>query len=148
MTHRDAAPVDADTILLDFVRERDVPCPACRYNLRNLVRPVCPECKETLALQVGYARLAIGIFVMTMAPSIFSGICAGFVTVIFFVKGMPPIEFLLLPGFGYLSCIAGTVLLAQRDRFHRLRRRAKLAFLLATWTIHLIAFGLFLLTVT
>ena len=30
--------------VLDFVKERDVPCPECRYNLRDMVFPRCPEC--------------------------------------------------------------------------------------------------------
>jgi hypothetical protein len=32
--------------------DRDVPCPSCGYNLRNLTGEVCPECGEALALRV------------------------------------------------------------------------------------------------
>jgi hypothetical protein len=39
-------------ILLKFLADRDVPCPQCGYNLRNLVSDVCPECGERLALGV------------------------------------------------------------------------------------------------
>ncbi len=46
-------PNDADGLLLDFVRDRDVACPRCGYNVRNLTKPVCPECEEPLVLKVG-----------------------------------------------------------------------------------------------
>lgn len=30
--------------LLEYLAERDVPCPGCGYNLRNLTGALCPEC--------------------------------------------------------------------------------------------------------
>ncbi len=27
-----------------YAVDRDLPCPACGYNLRGLMRPICPEC--------------------------------------------------------------------------------------------------------
>jgi uncharacterized membrane protein YidH (DUF202 family) len=50
-TWSDAVPVaDADAQLLQFVRERDVECPGCGYNVRNLTSDRCPECGEQLQL--------------------------------------------------------------------------------------------------
>ena len=40
-------------LLLRFVAQRDVPCPACGYNLRQLSRAVCPECGLALKLSIG-----------------------------------------------------------------------------------------------
>lgn len=40
-------------LLLAFLAEHDAPCPACGYNLRQLSRPVCPECGLSLKLSVG-----------------------------------------------------------------------------------------------
>ncbi len=37
--------------LRDFLAGRDVPCPACGYNLRGLAAPVCPECGLTLTVE-------------------------------------------------------------------------------------------------
>ena len=44
--------MDADGLLLDFVRDRDAACPRCGYNLRNLTLPRCPECRHDLVLAV------------------------------------------------------------------------------------------------
>ncbi|XAM01564.1 hypothetical protein OT109_09230 [Phycisphaeraceae bacterium D3-23] len=39
--------------LLDYVAQREVPCPRCGYNLRGLTQPSCPECGNGLVLSVG-----------------------------------------------------------------------------------------------
>src|SRR5947207_14443971 len=46
-------PAADETALLDFLRDRDVACPLCRYNLRALTSPRCPECGRELRLSVG-----------------------------------------------------------------------------------------------
>jgi predicted RNA-binding Zn-ribbon protein involved in translation (DUF1610 family) len=44
---------DADhKFLVDYLRDRDETCPACKYNLRNLTGVRCPECGEELQLRV------------------------------------------------------------------------------------------------
>lgn len=44
---------DADhKFLVDYLRDRDESCPACKYNLRNLTGVRCPECGEELQLRV------------------------------------------------------------------------------------------------
>jgi hypothetical protein len=42
--------------LVEFMRHRDVACPACEYNLRNLTSPTCPECGTALVLGVHRAE--------------------------------------------------------------------------------------------
>ena len=39
-------------LLTDFLRDRDTPCPACSYNLRNLTTNRCPECGHAMTLGV------------------------------------------------------------------------------------------------
>ena len=46
------APAHA-SLLQDFLSQRDIPCPGCRYNLRGLTTAQCPECGENLRLTVG-----------------------------------------------------------------------------------------------
>jgi hypothetical protein len=46
-------PAADETALLDFLRDRDVACPLCRYNLRALTSPRCPECGRELRLTIG-----------------------------------------------------------------------------------------------
>ena len=43
-----SAAAAVDPQLLQFVRERDVECPGCGYNVRNLASDRCPECGEQL----------------------------------------------------------------------------------------------------
>jgi hypothetical protein len=52
-TDQAPGPADDGTALLNFVASRDMPCPACGYNLRMLSKPVCPECGLSLKLTVG-----------------------------------------------------------------------------------------------
>ena len=46
-------PIDTTSMLLKYVQERDVDCPQCEYNVRNLIKPICPECNKKLTLSVG-----------------------------------------------------------------------------------------------
>lgn len=39
-----------DARLIDFLRNRDAPCPSCGYNLRDLTATQCPECGAPLRL--------------------------------------------------------------------------------------------------
>lgn len=64
--------------LLGFVASRDVPCPACGYNLRMLSKPICPECGLALKLTVGsdepFRRawaLALGVNAMIAGIGLF-----------------------------------------------------------------------------
>ena len=62
MTVADSVQSD-EAALLDFLRDRDVPCPLCAYNLRGLTSPRCPECGHELHLTVGVTDLRIGAWV-------------------------------------------------------------------------------------
>lgn len=54
------APEGADPLLVSFLASRDVPCPACGYNLRGVRDPACPECREPLELALLGADRALG----------------------------------------------------------------------------------------
>lgn len=49
--------------LVEYLAERDEPCPACGYSLRGLTGEACPECGETLRLRVGIVEPRVGLFV-------------------------------------------------------------------------------------
>jgi len=53
LSHAETAASDH---LRTFLAGRDVACPACGYNLRDLGAARCPECGEELVLQVGLAE--------------------------------------------------------------------------------------------
>lgn len=54
-------------VLGQFLADRDVPCPRCRYNLRGVASEACPECGWALILMLRdrglarYARLALAM---------------------------------------------------------------------------------------
>ena len=76
---------DENTMLLAYLRDRDVTCPLCKYNLRGLTTPRCPECGRDLELTVAvsvpylsaWASLAIllgasggiGLLILCFIPS-------------------------------------------------------------------------------
>lgn len=43
---------DPTQLLLTYLRERDVPCPRCSYNLRNAPEPRCSECGLPIQLSI------------------------------------------------------------------------------------------------
>ena len=50
MSHREPQPHLESQLLANFLDQRDVPCPRCGYNLRNITRGRCPECGDELRL--------------------------------------------------------------------------------------------------
>lgn len=68
----DAVPPIPD-LLVDFLAGNDVPCPRCGYNLRGLRTPQCPECGDTLQLQVGLVDPKLGAFIALLVA-----LCVGF----------------------------------------------------------------------
>src|SRR5687767_11236368 len=56
------APSD-EAALLGYLRDRDVACPLCTYNLRGLTTCRCPECGRELPLSVGLVEPRIGAWV-------------------------------------------------------------------------------------
>ena len=53
-------------LLLQFLEGRRVPCPRCGYDLRDLTRPVCPECGEELTLTVGRRNTNYELLIATL----------------------------------------------------------------------------------
>jgi hypothetical protein len=135
-------PADARALLLEFLRQRDVACPNCGYNLRNLTRAECPECREALHLRVERPRPGFGLFVIALAPSIFSGICGVMLLAMLLSFGSPRWPAWLLDGFGLLSGLHGLALFVWRNRFVRLPADAQLYWAAVTWIIQIAVFVL------
>jgi hypothetical protein len=130
-------------MLLEFVRERDVPCPACGYNLRNLTWPVCPECREPLSLNVTHELPPIGLFVATIGPSFFSALLAIVLITLTLMFGGPPSEVILAMVFGVFNAVLIPVIFALRRRFVRSRRRVQVAWAGLNWLVHVAVFAAF-----
>jgi hypothetical protein len=127
-----AAPLSApgdDDSLIDYLRNRDVVCPQCDYNLRGLVTPRCPECGQALKLAVAlvepYLKAWIALLVACCAGA---GLGFFFLVIIVMSFGWPGPGTLLLN----LSIIvhllmipaAGVVVVARR-RLLRLTRETQ-----------------------
>jgi len=46
----ETAPAPPPVSLPELLRDRDIHCPNCRYNLRNLTTNCCPECGQELSI--------------------------------------------------------------------------------------------------
>lgn len=131
-------------LLLRFVHERNIHCPRCDYNLRNLTQPVCPECREELRLTVGQGRPRFGWLIAALAPGIFSGIAAVLFAVPLILipilrpgpKG-PPWQAYAMDAFGWLSALIAITLFVQRFRFLSQSHAVQATWAGVTWFIHI-----------
>ncbi len=127
--------------LVEFLQDRDAPCPLCGYNLRNLTDDVCPECRQELRLTVGVHHVRFGWFLATVTPSLFSGIAAVLMLILILaalVTGAgpfpPAIDALEL--FGLASGVAALVLIVRRHQFVQLRPQVQRTWAMVAWGIH------------
>ncbi|MHC4272100.1 MAG: hypothetical protein ACYTGE_05675 [Planctomycetota bacterium] len=137
--------VDEVAHLLAYVHGRDVPCPLCGYNLRDLTQARCPECRQDLALTVGVTRLQFGWLIVTIVPSMFSGIAAGLLLipmlmVLFIGAERPPWPIVAAEAFGWLSTIAALLLLHRRYVFLRQPLAVQRCWGVGAWVVHVGAF--------
>ena len=140
--------------LVGFLRDRDAWCPACRYNLRGLTSPRCPECGRELRLSVG----AIEPFLRAWITLVVAACSAAGVGVLFgwlvIAHGFPrrygPKETILrvvIAFFMMMVVVAPGVLVARR-RFLKLSKRAQWRIARAVMTVTVAAFLLMLATIT
>jgi predicted RNA-binding Zn-ribbon protein involved in translation (DUF1610 family) len=140
----------AREMLLEFLHERDAECTLCGYNLRALVRPICPECGQELVLTVGAARVRLGWLMAAVAPGFFSGIAATFVLIPIVgqsVFGDHRINLTIIGTdlFGWCSLAFAISLILRRHRFLALPRGAQRWYVLGIWTAHVMALGVVIL---
>jgi hypothetical protein len=137
--------VDEVAHLLAYLHGRDVPCPLCGYNLRDLTQARCPECRHELALSVGVMRPLFGWLIVAIVPSMFSGIAAGLLlipmAIAMFIGGeQPPWPIVAAETFGWLSTIAALVLLHRRYVFLRQPLAVQRRWAVGAWALHVGAF--------
>lgn len=135
----DSRPTETE-LLLQFLRGRDRACPQCDYNLRDLTRPNCPECGQSLSLVVSGTRLPYEVLILTLAPGIFSGIAASILLGMMLVFPGAPREIMVADAFGFVSGLAALALFLRRPAFLKLPSNQRWWWCGLTWTIHLLAF--------
>ncbi len=119
----DASVSSDDRLLLEFIHDRDTECPLCRYNLRGLTVPRCPECGKAIKLSVGLAEPFLIAWVAAFSASAPSaGVGLLFLTLVI-RTGFPrnePILF-LVSFYWFLAMIPVSIaLLIWRRKFLRL----------------------------
>lgn len=132
-------------LLLTFLQERDVRCPRCDYNLRNLTQPICPECREWLVLKVGTQRTRVHWLLLTIAPGMFAAIAMLIFIVMSAIHGFPPlpVEGVITLSFLTLSGIVSITLSLRASWFLRRPDQIQVIWTAFIWGIHLIAFTIF-----
>jgi hypothetical protein len=136
---------DAVDQLLGYLHGRDVPCPLCGYNLRDLTQARCPECRHDLTLTVGVTRPRFVWLLVTLTPSMFSGIAAGLllipILVALWIGGeRPPWPVVAAETFGWLSALAGLLLVGRRYVFLRQSQSVQRRWAVGAWALHVGAF--------
>ena len=63
---REQDSVDAQR-LREWLADHDVECPLCKYNLRGLVEPRCPECGNGLTLGVSLVEPFLAAWIATVS---------------------------------------------------------------------------------
>lgn len=131
-------------LLLTYVRERDVQCPRCEYNLRNLTQPVCPECRENLVLKVGLQRHRVHWLLATIAPGMFGGIAVVLFLVMSAVHGFPgmPWEGVLTMTFLGISGLVSIILAFNASWFLRRSDSAQVTWTIIVWAVHVMVFAI------
>lgn len=124
-------------LLRDYLFARDVPCPACGYNLRQLQTETCPECGSQLQLTVGVVGGLSSAWITTLVATLLpAGIGLPFhvLLLIAFGHGASVLDiaeepqgvvFLVLLTYS-MACIPAVItLLSARRKFIALKRETQ-----------------------
>jgi len=142
----ESTPRDETALLLEFVHERDVACPRCRYNLRNLLSPTCPECEEPLRLHVTAYKSGLGWLLATLAPGGFCAIAVLIFIMLCAVLGPPgwSVDVSVVVGFLVSSGAVALGLAYWHQRFLRSSSATQALWCIKIWIIHVIALAIWI----
>jgi hypothetical protein len=77
--------VNDEQLLINFLAERDTPCPHCGYNLRGLQQAACPECNQAIVLKLGDAEHKLAAMIVAL---LFLGFGVGVDTLVLVVVSL------------------------------------------------------------
>ena len=124
-------------LLESLLHERDIPCPLCGYNLRNLKSDRCPECGGGLKVQVGlteprlmtYIALLVACCVGLGGSVLFTLVALANAPGDWWNKTAAKILLSLL----FVTATLLPIILACRSRFRRARPSHQRAMALGLW---------------
>ncbi len=151
MDHR---PPCTDAEVIEFLRERSIPCPRCSHDLRDSPTAKCPECGEPLVLKVGSPKARFGWLVLSMAPGCFSGVmaCVVAIPVVATIgQSAPPGQGCPWPivaadAFGFLSAASLWLMYKHRHRVMSWTTRQQAGFMGVVWGVHFLMLALVILS--
>lgn len=111
--------------LVAFLRDRDVFCPLCNYNLRDLLSDRCPECGRELQLTIGLVEPYLRAWI-ALAVSLFAAAGVGIIFLFLVInQGFPDNEAIgvKLCILYFIACLPiAFAAIVTRRRFLRLER--------------------------
>ena len=122
-----------DRFLVEFLRGRDQFCPLCKYNLRDLTSPRCPECGRTIELTVGMTEPYMALWITT---TVFLLMVAGLGVMLLMMvttQGWPPgperVQFMWFTSIfsSWIGLVFAPATIVYRRRFLSLNRESQLA---------------------
>jgi len=127
--------------LIQFLRTRDLPCPACGYDLRQLQSVICPECGQHLRLTVGLADYRIGAWVACILGCSFPAALGCIVIAISLMNlddvmrdiGRMPWQVMLLVCYCFVMLAAIVLLLVRRRSYLLMSRERQILFGILPW---------------
>ena len=129
-----------DAALVELLAARDVPCPGCGYNLRDLTSTSCPECGRALRLGLEGARPKLAAYVTGLigrsASTGFSGVFAVYLLWDGFFRHWEMGPFTVFVACGLVASEALTALWISQFAPHRRHSdAARWFFAVASWIV-------------
>lgn len=112
-------PSTPDPHLLAYVAGRDVECPVCKYNLRDLPSDRCPECGQSLMLRLAQVEPRLRLWLAMLVPLLLGGGLGSLFLVLCIKWGLPRVGAVPVLLFGLMFPVG---LVALRSRRWFLRR--------------------------
>lgn len=142
-----------DELLRQYLSDRSVPCPRCKYDLRDLETDVCPECGQTVRLTITPDRpiwrsFAAGLVALAAAAGC-NGLMLLFFLYVMMLEGDGElITWIGVTGPGFVLSVAATVAwFGRRGWLLRQRPVVRRAWSLACWVLPILTLAAFIWTV-
>lgn len=134
-------------LLLAYLRDRDVSCPVCKYNLRSLTFPRCPECGAMLELRVSPAEPRLGLWLLLVVPLLLaSGL--GLLVIYAIIRVGPPPSSDWPVAICFLATVPlATLALLTRRRFMRASASTRKLLAICSFVTMFLLFGFLFLKI-